>query len=381
VYKWGVISPVLTRVIWRTLSAFLAIFVAVLLPTTGQGKVVINEIMANNATFLPNDLGQYPDWVELYNASSAPVDISGYRLSDTVTNAQKFIFPANTRMGPFGYLVVWCDPTNTLSPGYHTGFSLKSSGETVALFASDGVTLLDSITFGIQVADLSIGRYPDGTNGVWTLNRPTHGTANELKPLESSANLLGNLFINEWVATNASGADWIELYNRSTNAVALAGLVFTSTLPPAIPTDPPIVALSFIDAGGFIQFNCIGSKAKAPDELDFKLSHNTGETVTLYPGSGMNNNWINQISFPGDNTVPNYWPTDAANVGVSYGRLPDGSTNIVQFSKSKTTPAASNFQSISNVVINEALTHTDPPVEDAIELYNPTTAPADISGW
>lgn len=33
------------------------------------------------------------------------------------------------------------------------------------------------------------------------------------------------------------------------------------------------------------------------------------------------------------------------------------------------------------VVINEVLTHTDPPQEDAIELHNPTTGPINIAGW
>jgi hypothetical protein len=33
------------------------------------------------------------------------------------------------------------------------------------------------------------------------------------------------------------------------------------------------------------------------------------------------------------------------------------------------------------VIVNEALTDTDPPGKDAIELYNPTSGPADIGGW
>ncbi|MCD6339930.1 MAG: lamin tail domain-containing protein [Verrucomicrobia bacterium] len=36
---------------------------------------------------------------------------------------------------------------------------------------------------------------------------------------------------------------------------------------------------------------------------------------------------------------------------------------------------------IPKVVINEALAHTDPPDEDAIELFNPGAAEADVSGW
>ena len=37
--------------------------------------------------------------------------------------------------------------------------------------------------------------------------------------------------------------------------------------------------------------------------------------------------------------------------------------------------------SIPNVYVNEALTHTDPSPGDAIELYNPSASPANISGW
>src|SRR6185369_419774 len=37
--------------------------------------------------------------------------------------------------------------------------------------------------------------------------------------------------------------------------------------------------------------------------------------------------------------------------------------------------------SIPPVVINEALTHTDPPQLDSIELYNPSASPASIGGW
>ena len=36
---------------------------------------------------------------------------------------------------------------------------------------------------------------------------------------------------------------------------------------------------------------------------------------------------------------------------------------------------------MTNVVINEVLAHTDPPLEDAVELFNPTSQSVDISGW
>ena len=37
--------------------------------------------------------------------------------------------------------------------------------------------------------------------------------------------------------------------------------------------------------------------------------------------------------------------------------------------------------SIPPIVINEALTHTEPPDVDSIELYNPTVGPVSIDGW
>src|ERR1051326_2177212 len=184
------------------------------------------------------------------------------------------------------------------------------------------------------------------------------------------------------MATNSTGPDWLELYNPDPNPVALGGLVFSTVVPPG-PPDPPTTApapsLSFINAGAFIQFFCVGNKSvKNADDLDFKLSHNTGETITLYSHAGTSAlaDVIDRISFPGNNTVPGYWLPD-----YSYGRLPDGGPTIVQFSPSRTSPGESNFQLITNVLINEALTHTDPPIEDAIELYNPTAAGVDISNW
>jgi hypothetical protein len=42
---------------------------------------------------------------------------------------------------------------------------------------------------------------------------------------------------------------------------------------------------------------------------------------------------------------------------------------------------ASAVAAEQGVVVNEALTRTDPPLEDAIELYNPTAADVNIGGW
>jgi hypothetical protein len=59
--------------------------------------------------------------------------------------------------------------------------------------------------------------------------------------------------------------------------------------------------------------------------------------------------------------------------------LPDGGAARVFFTLP--TPGEANWLPLTNVVINEVLSHTDAPLEDAIELRNLGNAPADIGGW
>ena len=66
--------------------------------------------------------------------------------------------------------------------------------------------------------------------------------------------------------------------------------------------------------------------------------------------------------------------------GESQGRLPDGANNIVKF-PTTTSPGKPNYKPIESIVINEVLTHTDPPYEDAIELLNLSVNPLNIGNW
>jgi len=66
--------------------------------------------------------------------------------------------------------------------------------------------------------------------------------------------------------------------------------------------------------------------------------------------------------------------------GVSEGRFPDDGTEIVGFPDTA-SPGAANYLLLTNVVINELLSHTDPPLEDAVEIYNPGSSAVEIGGW
>ena len=76
-----------------------------------------------------------------------------------------------------GFLLVWCDEDQEQGD-LHTNFKLSAGGEFIALVASDGFTIIDSISFGIQIADISFGRVPDGNNSWVSFTTPTPNSSN-----------------------------------------------------------------------------------------------------------------------------------------------------------------------------------------------------------
>ena len=134
--------------------------------------VVINEWMANNVG--PGGLadsldGLFQDWFELYNPNDTPVDLGGHYLTDDLASPTKWKVPTNSVIGARGFLLVWADangsqnsPTNV---DLHANFKLSNGGESIGLFASDGLSPLHAITFGPQLLNVSEGLFPDGAVG------------------------------------------------------------------------------------------------------------------------------------------------------------------------------------------------------------------------
>ena len=153
-------------------------------PTIPPIDVRINEWMADNTATLadPAD-GDYEDWIELYNPGTNTVFLTGYFMSDTLTNTTQWAFPDGTQIAPRGYLLVWADgETGQNSPSrvdVHAIFSLAKGGESIGLFAPDG-TLIDGITFGLQTNNISQGRFQDGAASIYFMSNATPRAANYL---------------------------------------------------------------------------------------------------------------------------------------------------------------------------------------------------------
>ncbi|MDB6033443.1 MAG: exported protein of unknown function, partial [Verrucomicrobiales bacterium] len=151
--------------------------------------IFINEWMASNGGIALDPADGHPDdWFELYNASSEPRNLRGYKLSDRKSFAVPFIIPYDRIIPPHGYLLVWADgetfQNKTNATDLHTPWNLSAKGETIFLFAPDGI-IMDNITFGQQSNNISQGRFPDGGGSFFNLSLPTAGSSNRLVSLKA----------------------------------------------------------------------------------------------------------------------------------------------------------------------------------------------------
>ena len=136
----------------------------------------INEFLASNSTTNVDESGEYDDWLELYNAGNDSIDLGGFFLTDTVDNLMKWSIPEGTIISAAGFLLVWCDEDQEQGV-LHTNFKLSADGEFVALVSSNGFTIIDSLSFGPQTADVSYGRISDGSTS-WGETTPTPNSSN-----------------------------------------------------------------------------------------------------------------------------------------------------------------------------------------------------------
>lgn len=280
-------------------------------------SIRINEVLASNTETLHFG-GVHPDLIELQNTGNVPIDLSGWGLTDNLANLYKYTFPASTIINPGEYLVVYATDSNAV-PQPRTGFSLKQRGDDLTLSRSleQGGGIVDSISWGAQLSDLSIGRY-GGSN--WTLSRPTFGTSNEAVPTGNPAFVR----INEWLADARAlfKDDFIELHNPCSLPVDV-GLLCLTNNPAGLPRGDVIEPRTFIAPNGYLAFIANGVLTE-PDHLGFKLDPIQGA--------------IGLSTFePTPIDIVIYGPQTS---DVSQGRSPNGAERFATFHTP--TPGAAN---------------------------------------
>lgn len=157
---------------------FLAILLGVL-PRKACAQVVINEFSAAN--YSQWAVGDYQDWIELYNTSGVAVDLSGFHLSDREDEPTKWTFPPGSSVPANGRLTILCssEEDNEMDGFLATNFRITQTRNEWVVFADPGGVIIDSfhITQPNQ-ANHSWGRSPDGAANWKVFTTPTPNAAN-----------------------------------------------------------------------------------------------------------------------------------------------------------------------------------------------------------
>ncbi|MDA7930346.1 lamin tail domain-containing protein, partial [Akkermansiaceae bacterium] len=222
-----------------------------------NAQVVISEFMASNQATLADEDGDFSDWIELENTGSAPVDLTGWFLTDDSgfdVNDPESVWALPARVVAPGESIVVFASGKDRRPSageWHTNFQLASSGEYLALIQANGVTVASEFSpaYPEQEVDISYGRgavslatlefLKDGDSGkvlipadgsegtLWTGgNEPfADSTWNEVKTgtgFDSGSGPSGFALVENFEALNTGPLDGQGGWSTSSASVAVA---------------------------------------------------------------------------------------------------------------------------------------------------------------
>jgi hypothetical protein len=124
-------------------------------PSPGKPNeaVLVSDVVINEIMYDPLSGEEDDEYVELYNQSSDPQDVGGWRFVDGID----FVIPANTVIAPRDYLVVArnaarlftnCTHLNSANTVGNFRGALANGGERLALARADGV-LVEEVSYGV----------------------------------------------------------------------------------------------------------------------------------------------------------------------------------------------------------------------------------------
>ena len=353
--------------------------------------LVISEMMPSNQTAVPDENGDYSDWVEVWNSTDVPISLKNVGLSDR-NDSIRFLFPDVT-LQPDERVVVFCSDTNAAEPGkpYHAKFKLSSVGETVYLFDPNAY-LIDQATCPIMGGDESWALM-DGAFTATTLYSPGYENteAGHQAYITESMVADGALIINEIMADPITGltdeegelCDWIELYNTTDRTISLDNYALSNKENKPLKWRFPQGAV--VAPHGYYVVFCSGKdradSASSVPHTNFKISAEH-DTIVLADNHGR----------LVDRVIVDNLPEDC-----SYARGGDGSFSV----RNMATPGLPNDESgeaqmdynlralnKTGVYITEVmasndstLVYQDDGFTDWIEIYNSSQITVDLSGY
>ena len=337
------------------------------------GDIIMTEVMANAWPGEDNESWPAGEWIEILNAGTSDIDLTGYSIEDAAAHA----FPFNSAH------LVNASQSMLISPGQHrivavnstTGYGLLNNGvESLTLKWPNGSKSQEiSWTSTVEGFALMDAGQP---NTPW-VNAP-YPTPESMSPLpmELMARQVGDVHLTEILsnATNDGASfpdgEWIEIHNTGTNSIDLMGWSIMDGLGNITHLDPGSLVFNTTQGATFIEpdgrrlvqftshtqlwdnYNHIFLRdmtGTVVDTADYTTDY--GEDMALVRGSDPTDSW-----------TPAAWKTPGQ---PEPGSMPSATT--VRFSELLPDAVGSDSQMW--------------PMGEWIELYNYGTMDVDVAGW
>lgn len=402
---------------------------------TKEGPVVEGSVLKLNE-IMSKDIGDNPDWIEVYNSGTQDMDISGYFLNDKAT-AGGYEIPAGTIITAGGFYLVDAN---------ESGESISSGGEDVSLAEPDGTIIDHTVTPDMSSnVGLTWAREIDGA-GEWMVSTPTpassNGSAANTAPIIDAEPLTEFTEVYSVNVSDLSGIASVKLVLMVNDGVQSIDMVLvegeyktsvpvfnvgdvvkyyviatdTSGLTAVYPEDGTNTPAEFTVEGpatftAEIKLNEVLSDG-SPDWLELYNASNEDANLEGYAISDSGAKWIiPNVIIPakghlvfdcdgldtngstnfkiskGGETLTLFNPNDevidevttadmSTQAGLTYGRENDGSDIWVIMSPSPNAPNSDVIP--GKIIINEIMSDGDP---DWLELYNSGDSSVDLAGY
>lgn len=362
--------------------------------SSGNTNLRVTEAMSSNRSAFPDETGAFPDWVELTNTGSDPINLKGYGLSDRADKIT-FVFPDITLAAGEHVIVFASDSTqNEAGKTLHAKFKLSSAGDKLFLFGSDGIAFQE---LDIPAMDYNMSYTWVGGNDYIITDQYTPGYDNTQEGYAafraSTVLQSGALVINEICASSITTLkdedgdypDWIEIHNTTNQTIDLSNYALSDSTDKLVKWRFP-QGSTIAPNGYFVVFASKKDRAAAEGSwphANFKLRSN-GETVIL---SDIQGRMVDMVTY------------DLLSADTSWGRDEEGDGSFKVFTSP--TPGLPNTRAgmtamdtalclanTSGLYITEVMTGNKsihgPNVTyfyDYIEIYNMSGQAVNLKGY
>lgn len=358
--------------------------------------LVISEVMAANSSAVPDENGEFGDWLELYNGTGADLNMEGVMITNR-TDRITFPFP-NYVLGAGERVIVFATDSYQLDPSlpFHGKFKISSAGDHIYLYDPD-MYLIDELATPTLTADTSYALTEideDGdrfyeTTGYYSPGYE-NGEAGFVAYRMANATESGDLVINEVCPDPKLGIpdedgevmDWIELKNNTDKPISLTGYYLSDKENKPMKWRFPDGAT--IPAGGYYLVYCSGKDKLQQNGIphtSFSISAER-ESVVISDSYGRLVDRVSIENVPEDH---------------SYGRSDVGDWRLFEL----TTPGQPNNSmgqaqadqiyrayNPTGVFISEVMASNDTVsigpatlTTDYVELYNSSAEAVNLSGY